>query len=118
MLLNCVFLCNRETALHIAARAGNSAIVSALLQNNADYDAVNVNNDNSLHVAVQEGHLNVVSNNYIFKYWLLYLCNNNNNSFFYTFYSMLTNKIFKFNNIKLLFIGIQLGLALKFILII
>lgn len=54
---------NRETALHVAARAGNSAIVSALLANTADCDAVNVNNDNALHVAVQEGHLNVVSCN-------------------------------------------------------
>lgn len=32
----------------------------ALLQNGADFDAVNVEHDNSLHIAVREGHLNVV----------------------------------------------------------
>lgn len=34
--------------------------MSALLQNNSDYDALDIENDNALHIAVREGHLNVV----------------------------------------------------------
>lgn len=44
----------------MASRAGHAPIVTALLQNNCDFDALDVNNDNALHVAVQEGHLSVV----------------------------------------------------------
>lgn len=32
----------------------------ALIQNGADFDAVDVAQDNALHIAVREGHLNVV----------------------------------------------------------
>lgn len=52
----------RQTALHVASEAGNAPVVAALLQNNADFDALDVNGDNALHVAIREGHLNVVSN--------------------------------------------------------
>lgn len=50
----------RQTALHIASEAGHAPVVSALLANGADCDALNVDGDNSLHVAVREGHLAVV----------------------------------------------------------
>lgn len=55
------FLMKRQTALHVASQAGNASVISALIQNGVDYDALDVNNDNALHVAVREGHLNVVS---------------------------------------------------------
>lgn len=44
----------------MAAEAGNAAAVSALLQNNADFDALDAEKDNALHIAVREGHLSVV----------------------------------------------------------
>lgn len=47
----------------MASEAGNAPAVLALLQNNADYDAVDLENDNALHIAVREGHLGVVSTN-------------------------------------------------------
>lgn len=50
----------RRTALHVASESGNAPAVSALLQNNAKYDAVDMEKDNALHIAVREGHLNVV----------------------------------------------------------
>lgn len=34
--------------------------MSALIQSGADYDAVDVENNNALHIGVKEGHLNVV----------------------------------------------------------
>lgn len=51
----------RQTALHVAAQAGDAGVVLALIQNGVDFDALDVNNDNALHIAVREGHLNVVS---------------------------------------------------------
>lgn len=60
----------RQTALHVASQAGNASVISALIQNGVDFDALDVNNDNALHVAVREGHLNVVR----FKDLLLF-CN-------------------------------------------
>lgn len=44
----------------MASQAGNAGVISALIQNGVDYDALDVNNDNALHIAVREGHLNVV----------------------------------------------------------
>lgn len=51
----------RQTALHVAAQAGDAGVIAALIQNGIDFDALDVNNDNALHIAVREGHLNVVS---------------------------------------------------------
>lgn len=51
---------NRRTALHVAAEEGHSSVVSALIQNGADYDAVDIEGNNALHFAVREGHLPVV----------------------------------------------------------
>lgn len=50
----------RQTALHVASQAGNASVIPALIQNGVDFDALDINNDNALHVAVREGHLNVV----------------------------------------------------------
>lgn len=50
----------RRTALHIASEAGHAPVVSALLTNGANCDALNTDGDNALHVAVREGHLAVV----------------------------------------------------------
>lgn len=44
----------------MAAEEGNAPVVSALLQNNADCDAVDCDSDNALHIAVREGNLAVV----------------------------------------------------------
>lgn len=43
----------KRTALHVASEAGNAPAVTALLQNNADFDAVDVEGDNALHIAVR-----------------------------------------------------------------
>lgn len=45
----------------MAAQAGDAGVISALIQNGIDFDALDVNNDNALHIAVREGHLNAVS---------------------------------------------------------
>lgn len=50
---------HRRTALHVAAEAGHALVVSALLQNCADFDATDAEGDNALHVAVREGQLSV-----------------------------------------------------------
>lgn len=50
----------QKTALLIAAERGNLPAVSALLQNGADFDAVDNDGDNALHIAVREGHFSVV----------------------------------------------------------
>lgn len=44
----------------MASDAGNAPVVAALIQNGIDFDACNVDGDNALHIAVREGHLNVV----------------------------------------------------------
>lgn len=44
----------------MAANAGDAGVIAALIQNGVDYDALDVNNDNALHIAVREGNLNVV----------------------------------------------------------
>lgn len=49
----------QKTALLIAAERGNLPAVSALLQNGADFDAVDNDGDNALHIAVREGHVAV-----------------------------------------------------------
>lgn len=49
-----------KTALHIACERGNLPSVSALLQNGADFDAVDNDGNNALHISVRESHLNVV----------------------------------------------------------
>ncbi|XP_059490603.1 rabankyrin-5 [Neocloeon triangulifer] len=51
---------SRQTPLHIAAVSGHSAAASALLQNNADPDATDVDNNNPLHLAVKASNLPVV----------------------------------------------------------
>lgn len=43
----------KRTALHVASEAGNAPAVTALLQNNADYDALDMAGDNALHIAVR-----------------------------------------------------------------
>jgi rabankyrin-5 len=50
----------QKTALHIAAERGREANVLALIQNNCDYDAVDGEGDNALHIAVREGNISVV----------------------------------------------------------
>lgn len=50
----------RRTALHVASEVGNASAVLALIQNGADFDALDVEHDNGLHIAVREGHLTVV----------------------------------------------------------
>ncbi|KAF5296308.1 hypothetical protein FQA39_LY12525 [Lamprigera yunnana] len=54
------FDAHKQTALHVAAEANNASVTIALLQNHVDYNACNNNGDNALHIAVREGHLNVV----------------------------------------------------------
>lgn len=49
-----------KTALHIACERGNLPSVSALLQNGADFDAVDNDGNNALHISVRESHLTVV----------------------------------------------------------
>lgn len=43
----------------MASEAGKSAVISALLQNAADCDALDGDGDNALHVAARSGHLQV-----------------------------------------------------------
>ncbi|CAD6231483.1 GSCOCG00001432001-RA-CDS [Cotesia congregata] len=44
----------------LSIQAGHAAVVAALLQNGINFDAVNTDGDNALHVAVREGHVSVV----------------------------------------------------------
>ncbi|XP_049766892.1 rabankyrin-5-like isoform X5 [Schistocerca cancellata] len=46
---------HQRTALHVAAGAGHAAVISALLQNGADANAVDSEGDNALHIACREG---------------------------------------------------------------
>ncbi|XP_076453246.1 rabankyrin-5-like [Babylonia areolata] len=49
-----------ETALHLAAVRDHSSIVSILIENNVDVDAVDENLNNALHVCIQQGNLATV----------------------------------------------------------
>jgi ankyrin repeat protein len=50
---------HHRTALHVAAAAGHASVVSALIQNGANFDATDSEGDNALHIATREGHLPV-----------------------------------------------------------
>lgn len=50
---------HRQTALHVASAAGHASVVSALIQNGANFDATDSEGDNALHIATREGHLSV-----------------------------------------------------------
>jgi hypothetical protein len=50
---------HRRTALHVASAAGHAAVVSALIQNGANFDATDSEGDNALHIATREGRLSV-----------------------------------------------------------
>jgi len=50
---------SRQTPLHVAALFGHAAAASALLQNQADPDATDVDNNNPLHLAVKVSQLPV-----------------------------------------------------------
>lgn len=50
----------QKTALHIAAERGRLCAVQALLQNGCDYDAVDVDGNNALHIAMRECMLPIV----------------------------------------------------------
>ncbi|XP_041349199.1 rabankyrin-5-like [Gigantopelta aegis] len=50
----------RETCLHLAAANDFSSICSVLIENGIDYDAVDEDLNNALHVAVHHGHLNTI----------------------------------------------------------
>lgn len=52
MISSFIFLFSQER--------GNLPAVSALLQNNADFDVVDGDGNNALHIAVRESHLSVV----------------------------------------------------------
>lgn len=45
--------------MHVASKEGHASLVSALIQNGADFDAVDSNGDNALHIAAREGHIAV-----------------------------------------------------------
>ncbi|KFM79602.1 Ankyrin repeat and FYVE domain-containing protein 1, partial [Stegodyphus mimosarum] len=47
----------KQTALHIAAAHDHSSICMVLLENRIDYDAVDNNQNNALHIACQKGNL-------------------------------------------------------------
>ncbi|XP_062587167.1 rabankyrin-5-like isoform X2 [Saccostrea cucullata] len=49
-----------ETSLHLAAEKDHAAICSILLSNKIDYDAVDENHRNALHVATMYGNINTV----------------------------------------------------------
>ncbi|XP_077996108.1 rabankyrin-5-like isoform X2 [Glandiceps talaboti] len=51
---------HKQTCLHIAATHDRSTICSILIENGVDVDAVDVNMNNALHVAVQSGNINCV----------------------------------------------------------
>ncbi|XP_064612506.1 rabankyrin-5-like [Liolophura sinensis] len=51
---------HKQTALHLAATKDHATICSILLENNINFDALDENNNNALHVAVQLGNLNTV----------------------------------------------------------
>lgn len=50
----------QKTALHIAAERGRLCAVQALLQNSCDYDSVNAEGNNALHISMRECILPVV----------------------------------------------------------
>lgn len=50
---------HRRTALHVASAAGHASVVSALIQNGANFDATDSEGDNALHIATREGLLPV-----------------------------------------------------------
>lgn len=50
----------QKIPLHTAIELGNLSAVSALIQNNADYDAIDVDGNNALHLAVRNGQLLIV----------------------------------------------------------
>jgi hypothetical protein len=43
----------------VASAAGHASVVSALIQNGANFDATDSEGDNALHIATREGHLPV-----------------------------------------------------------
>jgi hypothetical protein len=43
----------------VASAAGHASVVSALIQNGANFDATDSEGDNALHIAAREGHLPV-----------------------------------------------------------
>ncbi|XP_046578318.1 rabankyrin-5-like [Haliotis rubra] len=49
-----------ETCLHLAAASDHASICSVLLENSIDYDAVDENLNNALHIAIHQGNLNTV----------------------------------------------------------
>lgn len=50
----------QKTPLHVAAERGNLCTLSILLQNGIDYNAVDGEGNNALHIAVRAGHLGIV----------------------------------------------------------
>ncbi|KAG5674000.1 hypothetical protein PVAND_003993 [Polypedilum vanderplanki] len=51
---------SQKTALHIAAERGRLCAVQALLQNGCDYDAIDAEGNNALHIAMRECMLPIV----------------------------------------------------------
>ena len=50
---------DEDTALHLAARAGDVMAVQTLLENGADANAKNINGDTALHLAARAGNVMV-----------------------------------------------------------
>lgn len=51
---------SKQTALHLAAESNLPEICEILLQEGIDFAGLDAKGNNALHVAVQEGHLDVV----------------------------------------------------------